>query len=71
MSELTKRPGQLAAVGAIHAADLTQDERLLLASYRATCEAAQGYCLDMAVYVADHQPRHIRPALKFIAGGAA
>lgn len=71
MSELITRPGPLAAVGGIHVADLTQDEKLLLTTYRALCNDLQEFCLDIAVNMAKSSRRRVRPALKVIEGGAA
>ncbi|NHZ62638.1 hypothetical protein [Massilia genomosp. 1] len=71
MSELTKRSGQLAAVGAINAVNLTPDERLMLATYRAPNIELQGFCLDVTVSMKEaSSPRHVRPTLKVITGGA-
>ena len=72
MSELTKRPGQLAAVGAIHAVDPTPDEKLMLAAYRDLNKDLRGFCIDIALSMAAAGgSRHVRPTLKVIAGGAA
>ncbi|NIA00084.1 hypothetical protein [Massilia sp. CCM 8734] len=71
MSELTKGPGQLAAMGAIHAVNLTPDEKLMLATYRALNKDLQGFCLDVAVSMKEaSRPRYVRPTLKVITGDA-
>ena len=57
-----------AAAAPIH---LTEEEKLLVSSYRATLEDARGYSLDMAVHMARERPRHKLPSLHLVRGGVA
>lgn len=71
MSAPTKRQGQQATLVAVHAADLTPDEKTMLAAYRDLNKDLQGFCIDIALSMAAAGgSRHVRPTLKVIAGGA-
>lgn len=65
-----KTPSKTLAAPAAPPLDLTPAEMSLLMAFRTMWERGANETLDMALWEAEMYPRHTRPSLSLIAGGA-